>query len=139
MYLGIMFYINYTSNHEYSSGNGISLISIESGLIYFTAVVTIMFINKRNKKLDTNTKNKTKFIDEMIFKINNISKLNSEYKNKLIDKLKYSDPVSNEMVKGIEDNINMLISKLNDKSSNEEIDNIIKLIENRNDIIKRNK
>ena len=43
------------------------------------------------------------------------------------------------MVKGIEDNINMLISKLNDKSSNEEIDNIIKLIENRNDIIKRNK
>ena len=139
MYLGIMFYINYTSNHEYSSGNGIPIISIESGLIYFTAVVTIMFINKRNKKLDTNTKNKTKFIDEMIFKINNISKLNSEYKNKLIDKLKYSDPVSNEMVKDIEDNINMLISKLNDKSSIEEIDNIIKLIENRNDIIKRNK
>ena len=98
-----------------------------------------MFINKRNKKLDTNTKNKTKFIDEMVFKINNISKLNSEYKNKLIDKLKYSDPVSNEMVKGIEDNISSLISKLNDKSSNEEIDNIIKLIENRNDIIKRNK
>ena len=65
--------------------------------------------------------------------------INSEYKNKLIDKLKYSDPVSNEMVKGIEDNINMLISKLNDKSSIEEIDNIIKLIENRNDIIKRNK
>lgn len=139
MYLGIMFYINYTSNHEYLSGNGISLISIESGLIYFTAVLTIMFTNKRNKKLDTSIKNKTKFIDEMIFKINNISKLNSEYKNKLIDKLKYSDPVSNEMVKGIEDNINMLISKLNDKSSNEEIDNIIKLIENRNDIIKRNK
>lgn len=139
MYLGIMFYINYTSNHEYSSGNDIPIISIESGLIYFTTVVTIMFINKRNKKLDTNTKNKTKFIDEMIFKINNISKLNGEYKNKLIDKLKYSDPVSNEMVKGIEDNINMLISRLNDKSSNEEIDNIIKLIENRNDIIKRNK
>ena len=43
------------------------------------------------------------------------------------------------MVKDIEDNINMLISKLNDKSSIEEIDNIIKLIENRNDIIKRNK
>ena len=139
MYLGIMFYIIYTSNHEYSSGNGIPIISIESGLIYFIAVVTIMFTNKRNKKLDTNTKNKTKFIDEMIFKINNISKLNSEYKNKLIDKLKYSDPVSNEMVKGIEDNINMLISRLNDKSSNEEIDNITKLIENRNDIIKRNK
>lgn len=139
LYLGIMFYINYTSNHEYSSGNSIPIISIESGLIYFTAVVTIMFINKRNKKLDTNTKNNTKFIDEMIFKINNISKLNSEHKNKLIDKLKYSDPVSNEMVKGIEDNINMLISRLNDKSSNEEIDNIIKLIENRNDIIKRNK
>lgn len=139
MYLGIMFYINYTSNHEYSSGNGIPIISIESGLIYFTTVVTIMFINKRNKKLDTNTKNKTKFIDEMIFKINNISKLNSEYKNKLIDKLKYSDPVSNETVKDIEYNISSLISKLNDKSSIEEIDNIIKLIENRNDIIKRNK
>lgn len=139
LYLGIMFYINYTSNHEYSSGNNIPIISIESGLIYFTAVVTIMFINKRNKKLDTNIKNKTKFIDEMIFKINNISKLNSEYKNKLIDKLKYSDPVSNEMAKGIEDNISSLISKLNDKSSIEEIDNIIKLIENRNDIIKRNK
>ena len=48
-------------------------------------------------------------------------------------------PVSNEIVKDIEDNISSLISKLNDKSSNEEIDNIIKLIENRNDIIKRNK
>ena len=139
IFLGITFYANYNNNHSHTFGSGIQTYTIFSNLIYFTAVVTIMFINKRNKKLDTNTKNKTKFIDEMIFKINNISKLSSEYKNKLIDKLKYSDPVSNEMVKGIEDNINMLISKLNDKSSNEEIDNIIKLIENRNDIIKRNK
>ena len=139
IFLGITFYANYNNNHSHTFGSGIQTYTIFSNLIYFTAVVTIMFINKRNKKLDTNTKNKTKFIDEMIFKINNISKLNSEYKNKLIDKLKYSDPVSNAMVKGIEDNISSLISKLNDKSSNEEIDNIIKLIENRNDIIKRNK
>ena len=139
IFLGITFYVNYNNNHSHAFGSGIQTYTIFSNLIYFTAVVTIMFINKRNKKLDTNTKNNTKFIDEMIFKINNISKLNSEYKNKLIDKLKYSDPVSNEMVKGIEDNISSLISKLNDKSSIEEIDNIIKLIENRNDIIKRNK
>ncbi len=139
IFLGITFYVNYNNNHSHAFGSGIQTYTIFSNLIYFTAVVTIMFINKRNKKLDTNTKNKTKFIDEMIFKINNISKLNSEYKNKLIDKLKYSDPVSNEIVKDIEDNISSLISKLNDKSSNEEIDNIIKLIENRNDIIKRNK
>ena len=139
IFLGITFYVNYNSNHSHTFGSGIQTYTIFSNLIYFTVVVTIMFINKRNKKLDTNTKNKTKFIDEMIFKINNISKLNSEYKNKLIDKLKYSDPVSNEMAKGIEDNISSLISKLNDKSSIEEIDNIIKLIENRNDIIKRNK
>lgn len=139
VFLGITFYANYNSNHSHAFGSGIQTYTIFSNLIYFTVVVTIMFINKRNKKLDTNTKNKTKFIDEMIFKINNILKLNSEYKNKLIDKLKYSDPVSNEIVKDIEDNINMLISRLNDKSSNEEIDNIIKLIENRNDIIKRNK
>ena len=139
IFLGITFYANYNNNHSHTFGSGIQTYTIFSNLIYFTAVVTIMFINKRNKKLDTNTKNKTKFIDEMIFKINNISKLNSEYKNKLIDKLKYSDPVSNEIVKDIEDNISSLISKLNDKSSNEEIDNIIKLIENRNDIIKRNK
>lgn len=139
IFLGITFYVNYNSNHSHAFGSGIQTYTIFSNLIYFTAVVTIMFINKRNKKLDANTKNNTKFIDEMIFKINNISKLNSEYKNKLIDKLKYSDPVSNEMVKGIEDNISSLISKLNDKSSIEEIDNIIKLIENRNDIIKRNK
>lgn len=139
IFLGITFYVNYNNNHSHAFGSGIQTYTIFSNLIYFTAVVTIMFINKRNKKLDTNTKNKTKFIDEMIFKINNISKLNSEYKNKLIDKLKYSDPVSNETVKGIEDNISSLISKLNDKSSIEEIDNIIKLIENRNDIIKRNK
>lgn len=139
VFLGITFYANYNSNHSHAFGSSIQTYTIFSNLIYFTVVVTIMFTNKRNKKLDTNTKNKTKFIDEMIFKINNISKLNSEYKNKLIDKLKYSDPVSNEIVKDIEDNINMLISRLNDKSSNEEIDNIIKLIENRNYIIKRNK
>lgn len=139
IFLGITFYTNYDSNHSYSFGSSIQTYAIFSNLMYLIVVVTIMFTNKRNKKLDTNIKNKTKFIDEMIFKINNISKLNSEYKNKLIDKLKYSDPVSNEIVKDIEDNINMLISKLNDKSSNEEIDNIIKLIENRNDIIKRNK
>ena len=139
IFLGITFYVNYNSNHSHAFGSGIQTYTIFSNLIYFTAVVTIMFINKRNKKLDANTKNNTKFIDEMIFKINNISKLNSEYKNKLIDKLKYSDPVSNEIVKDIEDNISSLISKLNDKSSIEEIDNIIKLIENRNDIIKRNK
>ena len=139
VFLGITFYANYNFNHSYTSGYGIQTYTIFSNLMYLTLVVTIMFTNKRNKKLDTNIKNNTKFIDEMIFKINNKSKLNNEYKNKLIDKLKYSDPVSNELVKGIEDNINMLISRLNDKSSNEEIDNIIKLIENRNDIIKRNK
>lgn len=139
IFLGITFYTNYNNNHSYAFGSVIQTYTIFSNLMYLIAVVTIMFTNKRNKKLDTSIKNKTKFIDEMIFKINNISKLNSEYKNKLIDKLKYSDPVSNEIVKDIEDNINMLISKLNDKSSNEEIDNIIKLIENRNDIIKRNK
>lgn len=139
IFLGITFYTNYNNNHSYAFGSVIQTYTIFSNLMYLIAVVTIMFTNKRNKKLDTSIKNKTKFIDEMIFKINNISKLNSEYKNKLIDKLKYSDPVSNEIVKDIEDNINMLISKLNDKGSNEEIDNIIKLIENRNDIIKRNK
>lgn len=139
VFLGITFYANYNSNHSYSFGSSIQTYAIFSNLMYLIVVVTIMFTNKRNKKLDTSIKNKTKFIDEMIFKINNISKLNSEYKSKLIDKLKYSDPVSNEMVKGIEDNISSLISKLNDKSSIEEIDNIIKLIENRNDIIKRNK
>ena len=121
------------------SNNNVLMYSVIVDIMFITACFTLITVNKRSMKLDTNVKNKTKFIDEMIFKINNISKLNSEYKNKLIDKLKYSDPVSNEIVKDIEDNINMLISKLNDKSNNEEIDNIIKLIENRNDIIKRNK
>lgn len=139
IFLGITFYANYNFNHSYASGNGIQTYTIFSNLMYLIVVVTIIFNNKRNKKLDTNIKNNTKFIDEMIFKINNVSDLKDEYKNKLIDKLKYSDPVSNELVKGIEDNINMLISRLNDKSSNEEIDYIIKLIENRNDIIKSNK
>lgn len=139
VFLGITFYANYNSNHSYAFGSNIQTYTIFSNLVYLIVILAIIFTNKRNKKLDTNIKNNIKFIDEMIFKINNISKLNSEYKNKLIDKLKYSDPVSNELVKDIENNISSLINKLNDKSNNEEIDYIIKLIKNRNDIIKRNK
>ena len=137
IFISIMIYK--FNNVSHMSNNNVLMYSVIVDIMFITACFTLITVNKRSMKLDTNVKNKTKFIDEMIFKINNISKLNSEYKNKLIDKLKYSDPVSNEIVKDIEDNINMLISKLNDKSSNEEIDNIIKLIENRNDIIKRNK
>lgn len=137
IFISIMIYK--FNNVSHMSSNNVLMYSVIVDIMFIIACFTLITVNKRSMKLDTNVKNKTKFIDEMIFKINNISKLNSEYKNKLIDKLKYSDPVSNEIVKDIEDNINMLISKLNDKSSNEEIDNIIKLIENRNDIIKRNK
>lgn len=137
IFISIMIYK--FNNVSHMSSNNVLMYSVIVDIMFIIACFTLITVNKRSMKLDTNTKNKTKFIDEMIFKINNISKLNSEYKNKLIDKLKYSDPVSNEIVKDIEDNISSLISKLNDKSSNEEIDNIIKLIENRNDIIKRNK
>ncbi len=137
IFISIMIYK--FNNVSHMSSNNVLMYSVIVDIMFIIACFTLITVNKRSMKLDTNVKNKTKFIDEMIFKINNISKLNSEYKSKLIDKLKYSDPVSNEIVKDIEDNINMLISKLNDKSSNEEIDNIIKLIENRNDIIKRNK
>lgn len=137
IFISIMIYK--FNNVSHMSSNNVLMYSVIVDIMFIIACFTLITVNKRSMKLDTNKKNKTKFIDEMIFKINNISKLNSEYKNKLIDKLKYSDPVSNEIVKDIEDNISSLISKLNDKSSNEEIDNIIKLIENRNDIIKRNK
>lgn len=137
IFISIMIYK--FNNVSHMSSNNVLMYSVIVDIMFIIACFTLITVNKRSMKLDTNVKNKTKFIDEMIFKINNISKLNSEYKNKLIDKLKYSDPVSNEIVKDIEDNISSLISKLNDKSSNEEIDNIIKLIENRNDIIKRNK
>lgn len=139
VFLGITFYANYNSNHRYASGSGIQTYTIFINLMYLITVLSIIFTNKRNKKLDTNIKNNTKFIDEMIFKINNVSDLKDKYKNELVDKLKYSDPVSNKMVKSIEDNISSLIDKLSDKSSDKEIDCIIKLIENRNDIIKRNK
>lgn len=139
VFLGITFYANYNSNHRYTSGNGIQTYTIFSNLMYLIAVLAIIFTNKRNKKIDIDIKDNTKFIDEMIFKINNVSNLKDEYKNELVDKLKYSDPVSNKMVKSIEDNISSLIDKLSDKSSDKEINCIIKLIENRNDIIKRNK
>lgn len=137
IFISIMIYK--FNNVSHMSSNNVLMYSVIVDIMFIIACFTLITVNKRSMKLDTNVKNKTKFIDEMIFKINNISKLKSEYKNKLTDKLKYSDPVSNEIVKDIEDNISSLISKLNDKSSNEEIDNIIKLIENRNDIIKRNK
>ena len=137
IFISIMIYK--FNNVSHMSNNNVLMYSVIVDIMFIITCFTLITVNKRSMELDTNVKNKTKFIDEMIFKINNISKLNSEYKNKLIDKLKYSDPVSNEIVKDIEDNISSLISKLNDKSSNEEIDNIIKLIENRNDIIKRNK
>lgn len=137
IFISIMIYK--FNNVSHMSSNNVLMYSVIVDIMFIIACFTLITVNKRSMELETNVKNKTKFIDEMIFKINNISKLNSEYKNKLINKLKYSDPVSNEIVKDIEDNISSLISKLNDKSSNEEIDNIIKLIENRNDIIKRNK
>lgn len=137
IFISIMIYK--FNNVSHMSSNNVLMYSVIVDILFIISCFTLITVNKRSMELDTNIKNNTKFIDEMIFKINNISNLNNKYKNKLIDKLKYSDPVSNEIVKDIEDNICSLINKLNDKSSIEEIDNIIKLIENRNDIIKRNK
>lgn len=140
VFLGINFYANYMFNHiKNASYNTILSFTIISNIIYIIMCFAIMIANKRNQKIDNDTKNNTKFIDEMISKINDVSNLKKDYKNKLIDKLKYSDPVSNKMVKNIEDNISSLIDKLSDKSSDKEIDDIIKLIENRNSNIKRNK
>lgn len=140
VFLGISFYSNYMFNRiEIVSYNTILSFTIFASILYITMCFSIVISNKRNKKIDIDIKDNTKFIDEMIFKINNVSDLKDEYKNELVDKLKYSDPVSNKMVKSIEDNISSLIDKLSDKSSDKEINCIIKLIENRNDIIKRNK
>ncbi len=140
VFLGINFYANYKFNHVLdASYNNILTFTVLANIIYIVVCFTIMIVNKRNKKIDIDIKNNTKFINEMLFEINNMSNLKKDYKNKLVEKLKYSDPVSNKMVKDIENNISLLIDKLSDKSNDKEIDNIVKLIENRNDIIKKNK
>ena len=72
IFISIMIYK--FNNVSHMSNNNVLMYSVIVDIMFIIACFTLITVNKRSMKLDTNVKNKTKFIDEMIFKINNISK-----------------------------------------------------------------
>lgn len=100
------------------------IISIMVSAFYLVLVYIFMNVHKNNNKFDREIKQKRKFIEEA---------LSITDDENLIEKLKYSDPVSIEAVSSIEEEI---IKELKTSKDNKRIE---QLIENRNRIIINNK
>lgn len=100
------------------------IISIIVSAIYLALAFILTNVHKNNKKFDKEQKQKGAFIKEALELTDNES---------LIELLKYSDPVSTEEVKEIEENI------IDELKTSKDTQKIEKLIEKRNRIIKNNK
>lgn len=95
------------------------------------------------EKIEEETKIKKAFKEELSTKIFNISfSFEDESKKdleKLIEDIKYSDPISNSATKDIEEKILLKANKLEDKKEKELIKEISVLLKQRNELCKKGK
>ena len=122
-------------------------------LLAFAVIGTVVTDNARDivAQTDGNTQNSTKTIEYFRLDINSLTNScnNKEIKaklEKLADKVRYSDPVSNSMLKDIESNIKTeteklreLIKKEDVNSSKEAIGKIMNMVDERNELCKNTK
>jgi hypothetical protein len=103
------------------------------------------------EEIDTETKQKTEFISELQVRLSAISYkikdgLVKNKFSKLVEDVRYSDPMSNEKTKGIEYQISKYVVELEELLVDDQInviltkiDNLSSLIKQRNDLCKLNK
>ena len=112
------------------------LYSCIATIVYIIIVYILNIVISNNKKYDDSIKRKNDFI----------KKVNLLIQDKDLDEIKeinemirFSDPVSIDEVKDIEDSIINEIKEINDENIKEKVKNIKKLITKRNTIIKDKK
>lgn len=113
----------------YLNINNLLHLSIIITIIYFILFLPIYFAKKRLNEYDKNIQNTNNFIENAL-KL--AQKTNNE---KLIETIKYSDPITNENTKNIETQI---INTLKENKK-ENVENIINMIKERNEICKKTK
>lgn len=114
---------------------GYKLFLMESIIATFIYIVIAILLKKEVKtseKYEKGIVNKTSFINDALDLLRDV-----DFDNKydLRDLIRYSDPMSNEQVKAIEQDVLRLIKNISEENANE----IKKLMRKRNNMIKRSK
>ena len=107
-------------------------------IICVLEIVLFSMFSKVKKKIesyDDKVKNINNYKNELLLIIKNKDNIKVDL-SELEEVIKYSDPVSVDSVSELEDKIRNEINLINENTTKEDVDNIIRLIKNRNDIIK---
>lgn len=131
IYLLLSYFISYKYN---ASKDTLKVLSIIISLIYITLAYLLRkaHINtiKTNEKLSSKT-----FVDKALEIVNDLS-LSEEETKKLIEVIKYSDPISTSETKELEEEI---LTKLKDLKTKDDISEVEKQIKKRNNLCKKGK
>ena len=133
LYILSIIYLLGINTLSYINIDNLLLISIIITIIYLIIFIPLYYVKNKLHEYDKNINN----IDTFIKKALNIAnKINDQ---DLIETIKYLDPISNNYTSKIEQEILDKLSKTANNNSKENIEEIIKLIKERNDICKKTK
>ena len=136
IYLIVINFFVYTMRNNPFESTKFLIYSIIVSLVYLIIDYILSIIIKNNKKFDNDVKHNTDFIKEV-----NILLQDYDFKElkEISDVIRYSDPVSIDEVKEIEEMIKNQIKTINDANVKDRVKSIKKLIIKRNTIMKDNK
>ena len=133
LYILSIIYLLAINISAYLNINNLLTITIVTTIIYFILFLPLYFVKNRLKEYDKKVNNIQTFTEEAL---NIAKKINNQ---DLIEALQFSDPVSSEFTEEIE---NTILEKLNETTktrTDENINEIINLIIERNNICKKTK
>lgn len=133
LYILSVIYLFAINMYAYLNINNLLTITIVTTIIYFILFLPLYFVKNRLKEYDKKVNSIQTFTEEAL---NIAKKINNQ---DLIESLKFSDPVSSEFTKEIENTILEKLNKTVKTKDNENINEIINLIIERNNICKKTK
>ena len=133
LYILSIIYLFAINMYAYLNINNLLTITIVTTIIYFILFLPLYFVKNRLKEYDKKVNNIQTFTEEAL---NIAKKINNQ---DLIESLKFSDPVSSEFTKEIENTILEKLNKTVKTKDDENINEIINLIIERNNICKKTK
>ena len=133
LYILSIIYLLAINMYAYLNINNLLTITIVTTIIYFILFLPLYFVKNRLKEYDKKVNNIQTFTEEAL---NIAKKINNQ---DLIESLKFSDPISSEFTKEIENTILEKLNKTVKTKDDENINEIINLIIERNNICKKTK
>ena len=133
LYILSIIYLFAINMYAYLNINNLLTITIVTTIIYFILFLPLYFVKNRLKEYDKKVNNIQTFTEEAL---NIAKKINNQ---DLIESLKFSDPISSEFTKEIENTILEKLNKTVKTKDDENINEIINLIIERNNICKKTK